>query len=36
MKNLLYAIGMILAGAFLLVLILPFEIVSEVKWRLSK
>ena len=33
MKNLLYAFGMILGGALLLAVILPFEVIEEIKWR---
>jgi len=33
MKNFLYAIGMIVAGALLLAIILPFEIIEEIRWR---
>ena len=33
MKNLLYAFGMIVAGALLLVIVLPFEIIEEIKWK---
>ena len=31
MKNLLYAVGMIVAGALLLAVILPFEVIDEIK-----
>ena len=33
MKNFLYAVGMIVAGALLLAIILPFEIIEEIRWR---
>ena len=33
MKNLLYAVGMIVAGALLLAVILPVEIIEEIKYR---
>ena len=33
MKNLLYAVGMIVAGALLLAVILPYEAIDEIKWR---
>ena len=33
MKNLLYAVGMIVAGALLLAVILPVEIIEEIRWR---
>ena len=33
MKNLLYAVGMIVAGALLLAVILPVELIDEIKWR---
>lgn len=33
MKNLLYAIGMIIGGAVLLVFVLSVEIIQEIKWR---
>ena len=33
MKNLLYAIGMILVGALLLAIILPIEIIEEIRDR---
>ena len=33
MKNFLYAIGMIVAGALLLAVILPVEIIEEIRWR---
>jgi hypothetical protein len=33
MKNLLYAVGMIVAGALLLMIILPVEMIDEIKWR---
>ena len=33
MKNLLYAVGMIVAGALLLAIILPFEIIEELRWK---
>ena len=33
MINFLYAIGMIVAGALLLVIILPFEIIEEFRWK---
>ena len=36
MKSLFYALGMILAGAVLLVIVLPFEIVDEIKWRMRE
>ena len=36
MKNLLYAIGMILAGAVLLVIVLPMDIIDEIRWKLSR
>lgn len=35
-KSLFYALGMILAGAVLLVIVLPFEIVDEIKWRMRE
>ena len=31
MKNFLYAVGMIVAGAILLVVILPIEIIQEIR-----
>ena len=33
MKNLLYAFGMILGGILLLAVILPFEVIDEIRWR---
>ena len=33
MKNFLYAVGMIVAGAVLLAVILPFEVIDEIRWR---
>ena len=33
MKNLLYAVGMIVAGALLLMVILPFEAIEGIRWR---
>lgn len=33
MKNLLYAFWMILGGALLLVIVMPFEIIEEIKWK---
>ena len=33
MKNFLYAVGMIVASALLLAVILPVEIIDEIKWR---
>lgn len=33
MKSILYAFGMILGAALLLTLVLPFEIIEEIKWR---
>lgn len=33
MKNFLYAIGMIVGSALLLAVILPFEVIDEIKWR---
>ena len=33
MKNFLYAVGMIVAGAVLLMDILPVEVIDEIKWR---
>jgi len=33
MKNFLYAVGMIVAGALLLAVILPFEVIDEIRWR---
>ena len=33
MKNLLYAVGMIVAGAVLLAVILPFEVIDEIRCR---
>ena len=33
MKNLLYAFGMILGGALLLEIVLPFEISEEIRWK---
>jgi len=35
MKNLLYAFGMILGGALLLVIVLPFEIIEEIRWKME-
>ena len=32
MKNFLYAVGMIVAGALLLVIILPVEIIEEIRY----
>ena len=36
LKNLVRAIGMILAGALLLAVVLPFEIADEIKWRMRE
>lgn len=36
MKNLLYAIGIIVVGALLMLIVLPLDIVDEIRWRLSK
>ena len=33
MKNLLYAFGMILGAALLLVIVMPFEIIEEIRWK---
>lgn len=33
MKNALIAIGMIAAGAVLLLIVLPIEAVREIRWR---
>ncbi len=33
MKNLLYAFGIIVVGILLLVIVLPFEIIEEIKWK---
>lgn len=33
MKNFLYAVGMILGGILLLAVVLPFEIIEEIKWK---
>lgn len=33
MKNALIAIGMIAAGAVLLLIVLPIETVREIRWR---
>lgn len=33
MKNLLYAAGMIVGGILLLAVILPFEIIEELRWK---
>ena len=36
MKNLLYAMGMIIGGAVLLMFILPIEIIEEYQYRRSR
>ena len=36
MKNLLYAFTLILGAVLLLTLVLPFEIIEEIKWRRRK
>lgn len=36
MKNFLYAVGMIVAGALLLAVILPIEIIEEYQYRRSR
>ena len=33
MKNFLYAIGMIVGSVLLLAVILPFEVIDEIRWR---
>lgn len=33
MKNFLYAVGMIVAGTLLLVIVLPFEIIEEIRCK---
>ncbi len=33
MKNLLYAFVMILGAVLLLTIVLPFEIIEEIKWK---
>ena len=35
MKNMLYAIGMIIGGAVLLMVVLPIEVIQEIKWRMG-
>ena len=36
MKNALIAIGMIAAGAVLLLIVLPIEAVREIRWRFGR
>lgn len=36
MKKLLYAIGIIIAIVVMLVIVIPLDIIDEIKWRLSK
>jgi len=36
MKNALIAIGMIAAGAVLLLIVLPIEVVRELRWRCGR